>query len=221
VTITLKGVSEKDTNGDPITSALSVEIDEAAATGLVQGFVTAYNAVVDAIRQVANYNASTRQASTLFGDSTVRGLQSSLRGELGRAVSGVASGVGSLAEIGIRTGSDGKLSIDATKLETALGSNLPGVANLFSADDGYAKRLDELISAYVDSDGLIEARTDGLTDRVKDINKQRNELDRRMQTLQARLLKQYTAMDALVGQLQSTGTYLTQQISALEKQTSQ
>ena len=221
VTITLKGPSETDTNGDPVAAVLSVQIDEAAATGLVRGLVTAYNAVVDAIKQVASYNATTRQATSLFGDSTVRGLQSSLRGELNRAVSGLPAGLASLADIGIRTGADGKLSVDSTKLEAALRSDLQGVANLFAGDGGYAKRLEDLVSAYVESDGLIEGRTDGLSDRVKEINKQREALDRRMQALEARLLKQFTAMDELVSRLQSTGSYLTQQLSSLQTQTTQ
>lgn len=219
VTLTLRGVSEEDANGDPVAAALRVDVDRTAATGLVQGFATAYNAVVDALRQVASYNASTRQATALFGDATVRGLQAGLRAELGRAVSGLPQGLDTLSAVGVTTGADGKLSVDTAKLDRALNSDLQAVANLFAADGGYAKRLSGLVQGYVDPDGLIEARTDGLDARVKDIGGQREALDRRMASLQARLLKQFTAMDTLVGQLQSTGSYLSQQLASLQRQT--
>ncbi len=221
VTLTLRGVSEEDASGDPVAAALSVDVDRAAATGLIQGFANAYNAVVDAIKQVASYNATTRQATALFGDATVRSLQASLRAELGRAVAGLPAGLASLAEVGVTTGADGKLTVSSTRLESALNSDLTAVANLFAADGGYAKRLDDLVSAYVDPDGLLKARTDGLDARVKDIDQQRDALDLRMASLQARLLKQYTAMDSLVAQLQTTGNYLTQQIESLKAQTNQ
>ena len=50
---------------------------------------------------------------------------------------------------------------------------------------------------------------------------QREALERRMESLEARLLKQYTAMDTLVAQLQTTSSYLTQQLELLKTQTSQ
>lgn len=221
VTLTLTGLSGKDASGAWKSSTLAVAIDPSAAAERVQGFVTAYNAVVDAIRSVASYDAATREATALFGDSSVRGLQSRLRAELSRVVSGLPAGAASLAEIGVTTGRDGKLQLDQAPLDGALNSDLEAVANLFAGEGGCAERLDDLVSRYLDADGIIESRTEGLNGRLEAIEAQREALERRMESLEARLLKQYTAMDTLVAQLQTTSSYLTQQLELLKTQTSQ
>jgi flagellar hook-associated protein 2 len=42
-------------------------------------------------------------------------------------------------------------------------------------------------------------------------------LEARMQLIQERYLKQFTALDALLSQLQSTSTYLSQQLQGLSQ----
>ena len=140
---------------------------------------------------------------------------------MSRVVSDLPAGAASLAEIGVRTGRDGKLELDQDRLHGALNSNLDAVAKLFAGEGGCAQRLDDLVSSYLDADGLIESRTEGLNGRLEAIEARREALDRRMESLEARLLKQYTAMDTLVAQLQTTSSYLTQQLELLKTQTSQ
>ncbi|MNN18743.1 hypothetical protein D3C81_1319610 [compost metagenome] len=47
------------------------------------------------------------------------------------------------------------------------------------------------------------------------VDKQQEDLNRRISALQERLLKQFNAMDALVGNLQSTANSLTNQLASL------
>ena len=216
VTLTLKAVSARDDLGALVPTTLDVAVDQGAAKSLVQGFVSAYNAVVDALKAVDSYNASTRQATPLFGESTVRGVSTVLRRALGDPVEGLDQGLSRLADLGVTAGTDGKLTVDAKRLDAALSTNLEAVGRLFAGEHGLATRLDDLVSAYLDAGGVLKSRTDGLDSRVKDINKQRETLARRMEVLQSRLLKQFTAMDELVAQLQNTGNFLTQQLSSLQ-----
>jgi flagellar hook-associated protein 2 len=215
VTLTLKGVSETDALGDPVPASLSVAVDTSRAQALIQGFVQAYNGVVTAIGQVASYNAATGRATALFGSSTVRSLQASLRAELTRPLAGAPAGLSTLTALGITTGADGKLTIDPAKLGEALAGGLDSVSQLFAGEGGLAGRLGDRVSAYTDSDGLIQASTDGLSARIKDLTSQREVLDRRMESLESRLMRQFTALDELVTRLQSSGTFLTQQLASL------
>ncbi len=80
---------------------------------------------------------------------------------------------------------------------------------------GIADQLDSLISQFLESDSLIEARTEGLNTRIDRVNEQREELNVKLDTLETRLFKQFNAMDAIVAQLQSTGDYLSQQLDSL------
>ena len=51
--------------------------------------------------------------------------------------------------------------------------------------------------------------------RRKNLEKQQEALNARMQVMEARYLKQFTALDSMLSQLQSTSTYLTQQLDSL------
>jgi flagellar hook-associated protein 2 len=79
--------------------------------------------------------------------------------------------------------------------------------------EGAATSMQEMIASFTESDGLIDARTDGLNARIEDIGDQRIRLDDRMLAVEARLMKQFTALDTLLGQLQSTSNYLAQQLA--------
>ena len=63
-------------------------------------------------------------------------------------------------------------------------------------------------------DGSISSRTEGLQKRI-DLNGDRQErLEERLAQTEKRLLAQYTALDARMGQLNSLSSYITQQIAA-------
>jgi flagellar hook-associated protein 2 len=63
----------------------------------------------------------------------------------------------------------------------------------------------------------MQARTDGANATLKDIQRQRDALDARMSALQDMYRKQFTALDTLIGQLQQTSSFLTQQLGSLNK----
>ena len=178
-----------------------------------------YNALVDTLTRVSGYKGADATQPALFGDATTRGIASRLRVELGRDLSGLDGAFSSLSEIGIATGTDGKLTLDTTALNAALAKDSAGVGELFGSADGFATRIGGLIDSYVKTGGILEARTTGLQGRLDRIDDSRESLDRRLTALEARYKKQFTAMDTLVGQLQSTSSFLTQQFAALNSST--
>lgn len=80
---------------------------------------------------------------------------------------------------------------------------------------GVANRVDSLLQQWLQSDGVLDNRVDNLQDRIDDIGDRRQALERRLNSLEARLRSQFNALDTLVNQLQSTGNFLTQQLSSL------
>ena len=200
---------------------LTVSQDEAGATAAVNGFVNAYNALIVTINNLSTFNPETGERGLLLGDSTLLSVSLQLRRELSTSVVGAGSGFSTLADIGITTTADGTLEIDGAALSDALDTGFDAVGELFAADDGFAVRLDTVVDELIKFDGTIANRTDGLNARVDDINEQREALDRRLISLEERLLAKFTAMDALVGELQATSNFLTQQLTALQAGTSQ
>ena len=80
---------------------------------------------------------------------------------------------------------------------------------------GVAEQLHKLIDSYLSNKGILDTRFDGYNKRIEDINTQRDKLQRRLATSKQRYLKQYTALDEMVGKMKSTGKYLTNQLANL------
>lgn len=211
----ISGVTLSLKKADPlITGSLSIALDKDAAKSKVNDFIKAYNSLAGTMSSLSSYNAGTKQAARLFGDATLRGVQNQIRQALANPVQGMA-GFSTLAEIGIKTNKSGVLELDATKFDSVMASNSEAVSQLFASGTGMATRFDDLLKNYLSSDGLLSSRVDGVNKQIGGITEQRGKLNIRLAAIEARYRKQFTAMDALVGQLQNIGSFLTQQLDNL------
>jgi flagellar hook-associated protein 2 len=121
-----------------------------------------------------------------------------------------------LSKIGITTDpKTGELKIDDAKLSKALSENLDGVKSLFTSGTGIGSRVDTAANAFTKADGIFSTTTEGLNKTITDIKKQydatSDRIDQRMETYRA----QFTQLDAMVSQMNSLSSYLSQQLSAL------
>src|SRR5690606_36928575 len=165
---------------------------------------------------LASYNAETRTGGPLFGDAGLRNIVFQLRRELSTATAGVDAVMDTLAEIGITADIDGKLSVDAAKLDNAFAADFDGIGQLFAAEgEGLAVRLDALLDPYLETGGVFDTRTSSLKSVIDDIGDRREVLNERLAALQARYMRQFNALDGLLAQLQSTSNFLSQQLSKL------
>jgi flagellar hook-associated protein 2 len=67
------------------------------------------------------------------------------------------------------------------------------------------------------SDGTIANREKGLNEGLEDIEDERFKLEDRILALEARLVRQFSALDALIAQFNQTSSFLTQQLANLPK----
>lgn len=210
VTLDLKG---KTAANEPL--SIGVEEDKAGVKAQVQTFVDAYNKLIGVINAQTKVTSAGGDnapvAGALVGDSAVRTLLGAIRNEL---VNSQGEGaIRALADIGITTQKNGTLVVDSDKLDKRLADNFEQVSGLFTGTAGLASRLDAKIKPYTETGGIFEQRDKQLNDTKSGIGKQREDLDRRIISLQARLFKQFNAMDLLVGQLGNTSSSL---IASLE-----
>lgn len=134
-----------------------------------------------------------------------------MRLSLYEKVGGVTGSFSQLSEIGIATGANyrdkGKLLIDEDKLRAAIENDSNSVMELFTANGtGIARKLRESATATVQS---IEARA-GNTSRtaqqftigreLMNVDKRISDFEKRMQTVEARYWRQFTAMEKAIGQ---------------------
>ncbi len=209
----IDGVTLRLESADPGNPAtLTIGEDTGAARTAVNAFVTAFNGFTELRDSLTGFDPDTRQGGPLLGDSTLRILDSRLRSTLFDRV-GAAGEVSSLAALGVTTGDDGRLAVDDAALTTALDDNPAAVAALFGGDSGLVARAGGVLEGFLQNDGLLDNRIDGLNTRIEGIGDRRLDLDRRIGALESRLRAQFTAMDQLVSRLQNTGSFLTQQLA--------
>lgn len=195
-------------------ATFSVINDDAAVQTKAENFVKAYNTLAGQLTKLRAYDPKTESAGPLIGDAMLMGLESSLRRMVGEVVAGAGDKYGRLSSVGISTGVDGTLSLDATKFRAALADDPSAVGRLFGGTDGVAGKLNTFLARQLGSEGEIALRDAGITARRKDLEKRSEALDARMASIQARYLKQFNSLDTLLSRMQSTATYLTQQLSS-------
>lgn len=120
--------------------SFTVEPNADAAVSAVKRFVEQFNSVLSFIAEKTAYDATTKTAGTLLGDSAVRAVESTLRRLVTSPAIGVSGRYRTLADVGISfgavgsaVGSTGQLQVDENKLRAALQENPDAVFELFGA----------------------------------------------------------------------------------------
>jgi flagellar hook-associated protein 2 len=127
------------------TSTVTVTDDVDAMVTKVQSFITAYNAAMDSIvskiTEKADSTSSDASVGDLFGDSTLRSIEQSLRSYSSTVLASQSATMQQLSQVGITTGTagtydleqvqSGHLVLDETKLRAALTADPKAVETLF------------------------------------------------------------------------------------------
>lgn len=199
VTLSLKDIG---------TASLSVSEDRNVGKSAIEAAITAYNDLIISL--------NTQRESTLQGESLLLGIETRVRQAITNRFSVTGSNYQYLFEIGITFDRDGILSLDSERFDQAIEDDFSGVVQLFTdPEDGFAQALNTVLSSYVDTGGLIQARTDGLSESRSQIDDDIERIEDRIVLTEQRLRRQYTALDSLVGQLNATSSFLVQQLANL------
>ncbi len=204
---------------------ITVVQDNESLKKAVQAFADAYNALGTLIAGQLKYDAATKAAGPLQGDSTAVGLQRQMRALMG-STSGASSVFTRLSDVGIEMQGNGSVSVAAGKLDAAL-ANLPELKKVFAnndllapGNDGIARQFRAMGDSLLSVDGAIATRSDGLRERI-DLNQDaQDRLALRVAQTEKRLRAQYTALDATLGRLSGLSSYVTQQVAAFNKSSS-
>ncbi len=211
VTDAIQGVTLSLNKLTTTPATLTVTHDTTAVSKAVTGMVDAYNALQSQLKSRSAYGTATSQAGALAGDGTVRLMLSQLRSVFNTAASGGT--LTSLAQVGITTQTDGTLKLDSNKLTSAMSNNFSDVTNLFSSATGYSTRLDAWSISALAPGGMIDTRTNSLNTTITSYNNKISQLESRMITLQKLYTTQYSNLNMLLSNMNSTSAYLTQQLS--------
>ncbi|MCE9578770.1 MAG: flagellar filament capping protein FliD [Deltaproteobacteria bacterium] len=199
VTLTLKA-AHAATDADTLAT---VAVDHDASKAKVQKFVDAYNAVASLVNDQLTYSGTTKGADTLFGDSTLRGLQRTLSTFVADTHGGK-----SLSQLGISLDRAGKLSLDATKFDAAITKDGDAITGLF-VTAGFATDLTTATENYTrGGTGLLAGKKTALDARMKIYQQQIDQINKAADALDTRLTADFTKLEQTMSTLQGQSSYI-------------
>lgn len=197
------------------TSNVSVQNESTKITTAVQAFVDSYNAVVSLIKNNSNYDTTKKTAQAFNGDGTTRSLLSTFgttRTTVPPELS--SSTLKTLSALGVSIQTTGLLKLDTTTLNSAISTSATDVVKVLGA---YGKSFSSEVTAMLSSSGSVSTRVNSLDSTVRRYQDNQAALEIRVSLIEKRYRAQFTALDKLVSSMQSTSSYLTQQLAALQK----
>ena len=188
-------------NGSTTFSDLGSAVNVSATDGILNLLSSRYGSG-------SNVNLSGTAMSALLGGS------GSATGTTGLDMLGLINGVDALHTGQSLTGAVGNAA-DGLKL-TLLGGGTGSRGNV-QYTQGFAYQLDQLATAVLSNNGVLTSHTDGLTKSSKKIDDDILRLNTRLATMQKNYQAQFTKLDTMMSSMNSTSSFLTQQLASLAK----
>ena len=202
-------------------SQIQVGTDPKAVTDSVNGFISAYNSLITLTNQLTSFSATSNTASILTGDSPTRNMISTLQGVLGSQWQTTGTGPSYLAQIGVSVNTDGTLSLDSTKFQSALSANPSGVSAMFTtatgtgSAQGFAVQVANAVQQIEGSSGALGSAQANLQAQVVYMNNQQASMQASLNEQQTALTQEYSALNAEISAAQAQQASLTNQLAAL------
>ncbi len=141
--VTVHAVSEAGTS-----ATVDVARDVEGWKAAIASFVDRYNTVVGFINDQFRYDPETGVRPVLFGEGSLAGISTRLRGWIGRQVEGTEGGAfRTLFSVGVKSTSDGTLSFDESAFAEAAEEDPSALADLFRPRARFSESGVEWISA--------------------------------------------------------------------------
>jgi flagellar hook-associated protein 2 len=204
----------------PVTMAIREDVTPAVKN--VQDFITAYNALSSSLAELTKYDAATKTASLFQGDAAVLGLQSVLRNMVGSVTSG--SAYQRLSDVGLERQLNGSLTLNTAKLSTAA-NNGTELQKLFTGNNnnaltnGFALKFSALAKGVLASGGSVANKAEALDKSLVRNTQDQTRVNDRAASFEARIRKQYSALDAKMAGLTALNAYVAQQVTTWNKST--
>ncbi|NIC04304.1 flagellar filament capping protein FliD [Billgrantia bachuensis] len=219
----IQGVTlELDAAAAGKTSTIVVERDTEALKEAVTGFVTAYNELKSTIGRMTEATGDVETAGELVGDRTVRTIESRLSRNLGDLVAG--GEIQMMSQLGISLKPNGRLELDEAKLDEVIANNPQAVSDFFAGDTeeaGMAGRLSGTLEQVLGDDGLVKSSIKSSETRVSSLEDRYERVETSIERTIERYRKQFGQLDVMLARMNSTGSYLMQQLDMLNMQMSQ
>jgi flagellar hook-associated protein 2 len=199
----------------PVT--ISVGPDTAGITQAINDFVSAYNSAIGSVNSQFKASANSG-AGPLANNSALRSLQSSLLSDVTFSVTG-NNGVVNLASIGIDLQNDGTLSVDISKLSSALSTQFADVKTFFQSGvaGGFGNNFSSDLTALTSpASGLLSLNLNENNANQQALTRQINDFEDRLANRRQFLINQYSQVDAMLRQYPLILAQITGQLASIK-----
>lgn len=203
VTLNLLGVSDAPVE-------VTLQRNTTTLIDTLKGFVNDFNAAVGRIDALSSYNQDTDEAGPLLGEGAAQLVEQRLFRMVGGNIAGAVGGLTRLSQIGVRIGSDSRLTFDEDKFKEAYEANPDGVTEFFThAASGVAKKLKDELDSISRDGGVLDRRSDAIGNQKELLNSRITQLNGLLARRRERLTRQFFAMEQALSGLQSQQSALT------------
>ena len=199
VTLTLTGEG---------TGTISLTENRSAGAAKIDSLISSYNSFVAVI--------NAERGTNLSGEALLLNLENRLRSTFSSSYGSSSAEVTRLFDVGVSFDEDGIASFDRSEFDDIIVTNFDEIVSLFTDEDtGFVTQLDGLVESYLQSDGILDARTKGLNSTIDSIDDDIEIGELRLARTEERLRARFTSLDVLTNQLSATSTFLTTQLANL------
>lgn len=215
ITDAIKGVSLTLFAENTSSTIIQVAQDNSRLGSNITNLVAAYNDLQKTLKTLGDSQSSDPViGGKLANDSLLRQVQTMIRNMVTGDSTSPGGKIKALRDIGVTIQADGSLQTDTTKLQSVLDTNLGDVVTMFTANlgnpansaatrRGVAGDAVKVLAGLSSPSGLIAGRENNRQSEIRGYNDDMTKLQARMASLLDRYTKQFAAMDALVGSLNS------------------
>lgn len=193
----------------------------------IMDLVTTFNDVKAVFNELQNGDdAEDELIGSLATDSTLRNVIRSIQNKLTSPISTASGDINYMTDMGIGFTREGTLEVNESRLDTVLSSSFDDVVTAFTANTenqteygeasrGLAGDMSVLIASFTKTLGSVSSEIRNAEEALTTYETRLAELDARMARIQDRYTQQFSAMQQIVDQMNSTSDYLTSQLNAL------
>jgi len=197
-----------NTNG---AARLDLNRDTAGIKSNVQGLVKAYNDFEETLKILGDRASEVEEfGGVLAGESLLQSVRNQVRDMITANSTTPGTTIVAARNVGLSIDRYGKLTLDESKLDTALQNNFGEVSTMFSAGTnnqsiyspapaGLAGDAINSIEKMLLSTGLIDTQSKSATSQIAKYKEELTALDERMEKLMTRYMSQFSVMESIVG----------------------
>ncbi|MEZ4654647.1 MAG: flagellar filament capping protein FliD [Candidatus Eisenbacteria bacterium] len=214
LTDVVPGITLTLTSTSDASQVLSVERDEDAAVAKLKELISAFNATIDQIYTLTRPADEDGQSrGILAGTSAFGNLRNALRLLVGQSVD-TGGSVSRLADLGITTDRQGRLTLKEADFREVLQSDPAAVEKLFNGENGLAVRLDGYLDGFLKTGGVIDQQRQAAQSRIDLYARRIASTEEGLAAREKSLLQQLAQVQTAIGSLSQQQSYLSSLFSA-------